>query len=256
MTTFAVSAPRAAQAEPGARGCELRAYDSSGELVSPDSSHASLSRTLPPDVARVVDGSPDMDALSWVAVCPAGTLPKSLSIDSLRPSGEPLDGLRSVVLARSPCPPGVPMLAGKNLECASTGPIRASVDLVDRAYPAKLGGSVIAEVGGRLVVTAEDGATTTLFVGGPRPHPAPGSSGAASTSETSERYRARLRFHVVRASPGGSASVGGNDAGAETVARTEARTAGLLWGQCGIHFGPDAELSLEVVDPPPRYLIA
>jgi hypothetical protein len=230
---------------PNARGCELRAYDSSGHFVSPESSHASLSRTLPPDVASAVDGSLDLDALSWVAVCPRGTVPKSVAIDSLRPNGEPLDGLRAVALSPGPCPPDV----GVNLDCAGTGPIRASVDLVDRAYPTALGRSVCAEVGGRIVVSAVStggAARASLLVGGPR----------TGVPDAPDRYRARLRFHVVRASPGGAAAVGGSDAGAATVVRTEARTAGLLWGQCGIHFGPDAEQSVEVVDPPPRYLIA
>jgi len=30
----------------------------------------------------------------------------------------------------------------------------------------------------------------------------------------------------------------------------------MLWGQCGVHFGPDERLTIDVVDPPPRYLVA
>jgi hypothetical protein len=60
----------------------------------------------------------------------------------------------------------------------------------------------------------------------------------------------------VRASQKGQPAVGGDDEGARRVARAELRAASMLWGQCGIHFGPDAETSIELVDPPPRYLVA
>jgi hypothetical protein len=222
--------------------CQLRAYDSSARFVAPESSNASLSRTLPPSVASGTDGGEDADALSWVAACPRGAVPKSLTIDSFRPSGEPLDGLRAVTLAPAPCPPDVP----KSLECAVTPPIRATVDIADRAYPTALGRSLCAEVGGKIVVSVEGGSRASLLVGGPR----------LESAQNADRYRGRLRFHVVRASPGGSAAVGGDDEGARSVARAEARTASMIWGQCGVHFGPDSELEVEVVDPPPSYLIA
>jgi hypothetical protein len=70
------------------------------------------------------------------------------------------------------------------------------------------------------------------------------------------RYRARLFFHLVRVAPGGAVPVGGDDDGARAIARAEARTASMLWGQCGIHFGADADVQVEVVDPPPPYLLA
>lgn len=86
----------------------------------------------------------------------------------------------------------------------------------------------------------------SIRVGGPR----------ETTLGSVGRYLGHLRFHLVRLSAGGSPPVGGNDAGAMTVAISELRTASALWGQCGIVFGPDDKVDARVVDPPPSYLIA
>jgi hypothetical protein len=50
--------------------------------------------------------------------------------------------------------------------------------------------------------------------------------------------------------------VGGGEATARTVVRDEARTVSMLWGQCGIHFGSGEQIAVDLVDPPPQYLVA
>jgi hypothetical protein len=85
-----------------------------------------------------------------------------------------------------------------------------------------------------------------LFVGGPR----------ESAVGAIDRFHAQLSFHLVRASRAGQVPVGGDEAGAQRVIRSEAQTASMLWGQCGIHFGAEEAVPVEIVDPPPRYLLA
>ncbi|HVH47971.1 MAG TPA: hypothetical protein VM925_36805, partial [Labilithrix sp.] len=51
-------------------------------------------------------------------------------------------------------------------------------------------------------------------------------------------------------------SVGTTDAGAIAALRQELSVAAATWGQCGMTFGPVAQLDVKVVNPPPPYLIA
>lgn len=221
--------------------CDAQALDSSGAPLNLAVSHASLSRTLPAALS-VAGEATDRDALVWRLVCPKSYLPTSVRFVSIRPNGEPLDAIESVSLSSEPCPGA----RDDRWECGRTQPIRATADLVDRQHPAISGRSLRAEVGGRIVVEAEGRKAASIRVGGPR--------------ETSlgpvERYRGRLRFHVVRTGSSGQAAVGIKDSVARSVARDEARTASMLWGQCGIHFGADDQVMVDVVDPPPRFLIA
>ncbi|HVU02155.1 MAG TPA: hypothetical protein VHE30_10395 [Polyangiaceae bacterium] len=215
------------------RSCELLAYGADGARLDPGASWLSLSRTVPGA------DDPDPDATTWMVACIRG-VPPSLSLDSFRPDGTPLDALHAVRLSPARCPPDVP--GGR--ACAATDPIRATMDLVDRAYPAVAGRSLSAEVGGAVVASAGGANPARLAVGAPRELPGGG------------RHRGDLRFHVVRIARHGEPAVGGDDAGAVRVARSEARIASRVWGQCGIHFGPEAEVPVEVVDPPPRNLLA
>jgi hypothetical protein len=228
--------------------CELRAVDARHGAVDLAVSHASLSRTLPTYMATHMDGSTDVDALSWLAVCPPGLVPAAIRFESFSPSGERLDLIAAAPLLRAPCPAaGQPGRAVPgDLECGTTGPIRATADLMDRAHPAAIERSLRAEVGGRIVLDVSGQKAASIRVGGPRD----------SAVGPIDRLRASLRFHVVRAYPSGGAAVGGDDAGAVEVVRAEAHTASMLWGQCGIHFGPGRELRVDVVDPPPRHLVA
>lgn len=222
--------------------CELSALDHDGSPIDLATSHASLSRTVPLIAARIADEPADVDALAWMVACPTGALPGSVRFETTRQSGEPLDVVDSAPLIASECPPRL----GGGLECGTTERIRLTADLVDRSHPSISGRSLRAEVGGRVLVKIDGKKASSIRVGGPR----------ETALGPIERYRGRLRFHVVRASPGGQAAVGGGDQGARGVARDEARTASMLWGQCGAHFGPDEQLRVDIVDPPPRYLVA
>jgi hypothetical protein len=224
-----------------ARVCEVFARAHDGQRVDLASGHASLSRTLPPMLEREVGGGADEDALSWVLVCPRGAAPSSATLSSSRASGRPLD---SVELAMTPtaCPEGV----GKDVECATTEPIRLTVDSVDRSHPTTTNASVLGEVGGALALAVEGREAGRIRVGGPRQTPI----------GPLERFRGRLVFHVVRTWPGGDPSIGGNDAGAKALVLREIRTLDAIWGQCGIVFSPVEPEAVRVVDPPPPSLLA
>jgi hypothetical protein len=222
--------------------CELFARDWAGAVVNLATSHASVSRTLPAALANQVDGAVDSDALVWQARCPRGFLPAAVTITSLDPRGARLDTLPDVRLSNVPC-------AGTTeaeLECAETPPIRAVSDMIDRMHPAALGRSLRAEVGGRLLLAADGHKAGSIRVGGPR----------RTALGPFDRFSAKLRVHVLRASAAGQSAVGGDEQGAMLVARGEARIASLLWGQCGIHFGQEAHFRADIVDPPGPYLLS
>jgi hypothetical protein len=221
--------------------CDVTPLDADGRPVSMATSHASLSRTLPAALAAAGEPS-DADALAWHVTCPKGALPRNVRIQSIRPNGDPLDAVESAALLPASCAANL----GEGFECAVTERIRATTDLADRVHPTISDRSLRAEVGGRLVVQASGRKATSIRVGGPRQTP----RGAI------DRFRGKLRFHVVRAATRGEAAVGGGDESARNLVRDEARTVSMLWGQCGIHFGGDEQISVDVVDPPPQYLAA
>jgi hypothetical protein len=118
--------------------------------------------------------------------------------------------------------------------------------MIDRMHPAALGRSLRAEVGGRFLLVAEGHKAASIRVGGPR----------RTALGPFERFSAKLRVHVLRASAAGQSAVGGDEQGALLVARGEARIASLLWGQCGIHFGQETQFRADIVDPPGPYLLS
>jgi hypothetical protein len=65
-----------------------------------------------------------------------------------------------------------------------------------------------------------------------------------------------VRPFVLRLTPGGAPSIGGNDAGAVVALRAELAQAAAAWGECGVSFGPPDEIVPRVVDPPPPHLLA
>jgi len=223
------------------RVLDVVAVDKNGERVDLSRSHASITRTLPAGLGSGADVEDDSDALRWIVAGEASVLPAHLAVSSFGADGGPLDTLGEVPLTETPCPSDLP----QELSCRGTPAIRATSDLVDRSHPEALRHSLLAEVGGKIVV-GFDHAMAALRVGGPR-HTALGPL---------ERFRGRLRVRLVRLAAKGSPPVGGNDAGALAIGREEVRTASALWGQCGIHFGLPAEQDVQVVDPPPPHLIA
>jgi hypothetical protein len=221
---------------------ELEAFDNHQQRVDLATSHASISRVVPPALAEGQAGqNMDPDALYWMVRGDPKYLPERLTLASSNASGEKLDTLRDVPLTQVSCPAGLP-----EHQCRRSPPIRAVGDAIDRQHPMVRATSLLAEVGGRIAVTIDAAEVVSIRVGGPR-HTALGPI---------ERMRARVITHVVRATPGGTPAVGGSEAGAVRLMRDELRIASGLWGQCGVHFGLPDELEVRVVDPPPGYLLA
>ena len=221
---------------------ELRAVDSDSRRVDLARSHASLSRVTPEPLRPEPTGAKDPDSLRWMAVGPAGSVPSRIDLGTTRADGSKLDVVAALPLAATTCPRDVP----RGLECWQSPPVRLTVDDIDRQHPALFMRSLRAEVGGRVTVRVDDRKAGSIRVGGPR----------TSKLGAIGRYRGRLRVRIVRLTRGGSVPVGGNAQGALALAREQVRTASSLWGQCGAHFGEDAELDIRIVDPPPPHLLA
>lgn len=213
---------------------DLLALDGAGDSVDFARSHAALSRSLPVDQT-------DLEALSFVVAGAPEALPRWLSVASFRSDLSPLDTLGELALEPRQCPPGL----GAGLVCRGTVPIKSAGDIVDRSHPEAVMHSLMAEVGGRLVIGVGE-SMAVLYVGGPR----------TSTLGALPRFRGKLRVRLVRSSPAGAPPIGGDDAGALAVAKRELDTVNALWGQCGIVFGPDSELDVALVDPPGPHLLA
>ncbi len=223
---------------------EVRALDGAGDEVSLVRSRASLER-LPPE--RLADDpllpSADPDALRFVIIGHGDDLPGTVTLTSISSVGARIDALSDVSLASVVCPPGV----AAGLSCGSTVPIRAVIDDIDRNHPLVIGRSIKAELGGAIAVaTARGDKLQMIRVGGPR----------KTAIGAIDRFRARLRLLLVRLAPHGPAPLGGDDLGALRIARAEVARANLMWGACGVSFGPLDELDAAVVDPPKPHLLA
>ena len=220
---------------------EFAAFDAQGTRVDEARSHASISRSLPAFLSEG-EAFADTDALRWVVRGPAQALPERIDLVSRRPDGSELDHLLGVELRPQPCPSGT----ASGLACRTSPPIRATADPIDRGHPESAGRSLRAEVGGKLLVHTLGRKVSSIRVGGPR----------ISSLGPIERYRARLRVHVMRSSPGGPPAIGDTLDQALSLARREVDAASAIWGQCGIHFGLAKEVPVELVDPPPAHLVA
>jgi hypothetical protein len=224
------------------RVLEFAAFDAHGARVDLARSHASISRVLPAFLSEDAAGAADRDALRWVVTGEGAVLPARIDVVSQRADGSELDLLKDVELWHQACPPGT----AAELECRTSPLIRATADPIDRGHPESSGRSLRAEVGGKLLVRALGQKVASLRVGGPR----------TTALGPIERYRARLRVHVVRSSPGGAPALGNTPAEAVAQARAEVDAASAVWGQCGIHFGAAKDTFVELVDPPVSHLIA
>ena len=216
--------------------------DRVGRRVDPALSHASISRSLPASL-RGKSALPDDDSLRWLVVGPAGALPKSVHVVSVDAASAPLDRLGDVPLADVQCPKTV---SGSDKACRATPFLRATSDDIDRSHPDSAAVSLRAEVGGKIVISVEERAITSLRVGGPR----------VTAVGPLGRYRAKLRVHLVRQAKGGAPPIGGTEAVAKRLARADLRAASGVWGQCGVSFGPAKEQFIQVVDPPEPFLVA
>lgn len=210
--------------------------DAAKHPVDMATSHASLERTPP---ARIDAAVVDPDALQIVLTSPGGAPPLGpVSIETLAADGSSLDTMPDVHL--EPCDGG-----RSDLTCAAGPLIRYVVDDVDRKHALVAERSLIAEVGGAIVVRDAKGKKLqAIRVGGPRES----SAGALG------RYKLSIRPVVMRLTANGGPSIGGTDAGAVAAVRQELAAASAIWGQCGLAFGGLTEV--KVVSPPPPYLVA
>lgn len=219
--------------------------DGQGRPVDMARQRASLQRTPPArvdldDAEQIID---DPDALRIVVRSPEGASLGPVTVESLSAEGAPLDTTADLRLLRASCGPEAP----GELACAATAPLRFVVDDVDRRHPLIAARSIKAEVGGAIVVRDAKGKKLqAIRVAGPR----------RSEAGPIGRYRLAIRPIVMRLAPGGAPSVGGTDAGAIAALRQELTVASGAWGQCGISFGPVAQMDVKVVNPPPPYLVA
>ncbi|MFT3764066.1 MAG: hypothetical protein QM820_00855 [Minicystis sp.] len=223
---------------------EVRAIDGDGHEVDLARSHASMQRTPPDRLGDdpFADGG-DPDAVRFVVQGFADDLPATLNLVSLSTEGQSIDALTDVPLGEVPCKKGTP--AG--ITCASTRPIRAVADDIDRAHPLVADRSLKVELGGAVAVASASMEKLQMIrVAGPRRSPV----GAIG------RHRAALRLFLVRLAPKGAAPVGGSDAAAIEIARGEVDRANAMWGACGFSFGPARQAEIRVVDPPRAHMLA
>jgi hypothetical protein len=219
---------------------EVRALDYRGRSVSPKTSHASLSRTLPAELGGIP--SQDQDALSFLFIAPSGVDLDALEVLTRSAAGRPLDVLPQLRALPAPCPDGT----APELVCRRTPAIRAVGDALDRSHKAAQKRTIVAQIGGSLRISGAGRKLVELAVGGPR----------ETRLGPIERLRVRLRTLLVRAQPGGAPPLGGDAAGAKRAIEQELETTAALWGQCGIELGAPGQRSIQIVDPPSARLIA
>ncbi len=238
-------APGPAELRIGKRSIALQVLgvgveDRAGRFIDPARSHASISRSLPRALQQS-NQERDDDMLRIVVAGPRADLPERLHVVSVDQAARPLDRLGDVALTDIPCPSSFPQQ-----QCRATPFIRASSDDIDRSHPDAAAASLRAEVGGRIIVSRAGASVVSLRVGGPR----------ISAVGALDRYRATLRVHLMRQAPGGAPPIGGTDAAARALIHADVRAAAGIWGQCGISFGSEADVPVQVVDPPKPFMVA
>lgn len=217
----------------------LRVIDAHGTELDPARSHASLSRTLPPELGSLP--AADDDALRLLLIAPSGLEVPGLQVLSTGPLGEAIDALPRLLAPPAPCPNG----AAPELVCRETLAVRAVGDALDRNQGLVRDRSVRAMVGGALRFSIAGHPLLELKVGGPR----------VTRVGPIERLRAKLRVLVLRQRRGGPPALGGSDAAARQIMMRELAGAAALWGQCGIELGAPGQPVVEIVDPPLSQLL-
>jgi hypothetical protein len=216
---------------------EVWVQDGAGERVDPETSHASFSRTLPPELG----GPPgaDTDALSFLLISEPGVMVESVEALTRDRLGKPLDVLSQLQAEPAVCPAGV----APELICRRTPPLRLVTDALEREHVALARRSLRAELGGSLSVSLKGRRLAQLWVGGPR----------RTRLGPITRLQAQLRAIVLKSGPRSEAAVGGSEAEAKRLMRRELQGAEALWGQCGVELVRGA--SIEVVAPPAGQLL-
>jgi len=218
--------------------------DGEGRDVDFTRSHASLDRSVPSQVngdASALYDEPD--PLRLYVVTPGDREAPTIRVESVAATGAHLDSLPPPTLSVVACTEPDP---SRRLRCFASEPLRFVIDEVDSHHILASGRSLRAELGGAIVLRRDGRKAQAIRVEGPRKGPA-GPIG---------RLRATVRPFVLRLTPGGVPAIGGNELGAVAALRAELTQAASAWGECGVTFGPPADIAVHVVDPPPAYLLA
>lgn len=211
--------------------------------------HASLERTPP---ARL-EGGPDSryedpDALrvtfTELQATPATGI---VSVETVGPTGARVDLIPRLALSDLACPRSDdPSPDPVRLRCSASVPLRFVVDEVDRRHPLVEARSLRAEMGGAVVVRKDGRKLQAIRIRGPR----------KSRIGAIDAFRATIHPVVMRVTPGGVPAIGGTDKGAVESVRSELALASAIWGQCGLTFGPVANLEVKIAEPPPAHLVS
>lgn len=214
-----------------------------GDGIDVDASRfrASLERTPPEAPPPPAATYADPDALRVVVRIPKGAPVPPLTVESVASTDVRLDVINRPALEEVACGGGAP-----DHRCLVSEPLRFVVDDIDRSHPVVAKRSLRAEVGGAIVIRSGERALQSIRVEGPR----------RSAVGPIPRLRASVRALVIRLSPAGAPAIGGTDAGALALLRSELALASATWGQCGITFGPAQGIDVRVVDPPAPFLVA
>jgi len=207
-----------------------------GSWLSGDRDHVALSRDLP----GAESGPGDREAVRLV-FAGADSAPSQLRVSTRRANGVLLDTLAEPKLTKTACPPSI-----VGASCWATAPLRLTPDHLDRDYPLARERSLEAELGGQLSVEAAGQLLASWVVGTPH----------SAAFAGIERLSLKLRVRVLRLSPGGAPSIGGDSGSALSIMRSEIRAASKLWAQCGIDLQGPTGPDIQVVDPPPIQLVA
>jgi hypothetical protein len=232
IAAFCLAAAHCAAADPSPH---VLAQTGAGSWLHAGSDHVAFSRELPGAAGAAFELEAVRLVFGGFAAAPR------VRVSTRQASGSPLDSLDSMSLVRSPCPSNE-----TSGSCWSTAPLRLTPDALDRAYEPAHERSLEAELGGELQVEAAGQVLGTWRVGAPH---SPLFAGF-------DRLGARLRVRILRITPGGMPTIGGDIATAVQLARSELLASSKLWAQCGVDLQGQSGFDIQVVDPPPVELLA
>lgn len=245
LSVTAAAPVSAAKPAPSDAPLAVTLVDRAGVNIDLDSSGVEISRVAPTPLAKdpfATPTNPDDVGFRPLFVGPAESLPTTVEVVSRSSTGKVLDTLRSVPLREITCPPN----SGTGVICATTVPLRLVLDDVDRTHPLVIDRSMKGELEGHVSVATSERELFTARVLGPRSTPV----GAI------DHLRGTVRVVLVRDRPGGAPPFGADEATAIGLARIQIAHTNMIWGQCGIDFGPADKADIKVIDPPQGHMIA
>lgn len=214
-----------------------------GEVVKLERSAPTIARRLPAVLGLDPEAVASFSDEWTLRLCGnAQALPSTITVTSLNASEAYVDGLRDLVLRPVP---RREESQGPSLHCAQTEPLRLAPDWVDKNHPLLSDRTLVAQVGGSLFVEIAERVNTRVALAVPR----------LFEGESPQELAFKVRARVLRSYPGGPPALGSDDAEAKEIVLREVQAAAQLWGQCGFSAGPQTDVEVQVVDPPPSSLL-